>query len=89
MQNCENFAEHTSSSTLATMDEKGVIKVKVKDMQMLAKCLERVCDSQHNLCNSMTFFSRQFEDESKVMDEAKEAIDRVVATSVVLAGSNL
>ena len=71
------------------MDEGGVIKVTVKDMQMLGKCLERVCDSQHKLIASMTFFSRQFEDEAKIMDEAKKAIDRVVATSALLAGKSL
>ena len=81
-------AEHTSSSTLATMREENVIKVTVKDLQMLAKCLDRVCDSQKKMCESMRFFSRQFEDEAKIMDEAKKAIDRVVATSVFLVGGN-
>jgi hypothetical protein len=70
------------------MREENVIKVKVKDLQMLSKCLDRVCDSQKKMCESMRFFSRQFEDEAKIMDEAKKAIDRVVATSVFLVGGN-
>ena len=78
---------NSAESALATLPaEDTIIKISLKDMKMLAKCLDRCVDSQRKLSASLTFFSRQFEDERKIMDEAKQAIDTLVARSIVLAG---
>ena len=77
----------SAESALANIPaDETIIKISLNDMKMLAKCLDRCVDSQRKLAASLTFFSRQFEDERKIMDEAKQAIDLLVARSIVLAG---
>ncbi len=55
----------------------------------IAASCDRCVDSQRKLSNSLTLFSRQFEDERKIMDEAKQTIDMLVGRAIYLAGGNV
>ena len=63
-----------------------VVPIKVSDLKTLSQCLERCGDTQKRLLASLTYFQRQFEDERKITEDAKTAIDRMVATSMVMQG---
>jgi len=54
------------------------VRVKVPELEALHACLSRSEHSQVKLCEQLTFFARQFEDERKITKEAKDAVSVLI-----------
>ena len=54
------------------------VRVKVPELEALHACLARSELSQVKLCENLTFFARQFEDERKITKEAKDAVSVLI-----------
>ena len=59
----------------------GTATVSTADLMALEGCLDRAAGSQKRLCDTMTFFARQCEDERKIILEAKTHIAELVLRS--------
>ncbi len=58
--------------------DKSAVKARVQELEALHACLQRSETSQQKLVESLTFFSRQFEDERKITKEAKDAAQQLI-----------
>ena len=61
------------------------VKVQVSELETLWSCLDRSLESQKRLCDSMTFFTRQFEDEKKILVEARQAVRELIIKGNLIA----
>ena len=59
----------------------GTATVSTADLMALEGCLDRAASSQKRLCDTMTFYARQCEDERKIILEAKTHIAELVLRS--------
>ena len=50
------------------------VKVPLDELETLYACLNGCGESQRRMCESMTFFARQVEDEKKITEEANTAV---------------
>ena len=55
------------------------VRVQVPELEALHACLARSELSQVKLCEQLTFFARQFEDERKITKEAKDAVSVLIS----------
>ena len=69
--------QSTMLAKVVKSDKSGV-KVRVQELEALHACLQRSETSQQKLVESLTFFSRQFEDERKITKEAKDAVQQLI-----------
>ena len=59
----------------------GSVRVQLEELEVLQTCLERSSQSQKRVIDALTFFTRQFEDERKIIDEAKSAVSTLIIKS--------
>ena len=75
MADASQFAA-SSSVALATVSsgKKGSVRIPITELEVVENCLIRSLHTQKKLCETMQFFTRQFEDEQRIIAEAAQAV---------------
>ena len=66
------------STALVVRSSRRGVRLQLSELEVLSGCLQRAIDSQKRLCEQLTFFSRQFEDEKKILLEANVAVSSMI-----------